>query len=209
MKKPFDRYFGKNIVSKIYAAGIVLIAIGVVVAFAYSAFYGIPVAALGVLLFFITSAFKVSDSDLDEFVAKRTEEYAEQKIEGKAFGKKTLEAKDFSVFNGFFCDSNDVKFKSGRDGKVRTSRFFITAVSVSKGEAHIFSTDYELLSDSEIRFSEIHLSKDDEITVKKVESEFPRGIFAITINTSDNDVSFYLPDDALADQLISDIERMN
>lgn len=211
MNKRFQRYFGRNIASKIYVAGIVLIAVGVAVSFVYSAFYGIPIAAVGVLIFFITSAFKVSDGDLDAFVAKCAEEYGNRNIEGRTVGKKTLAAKDFSIFCGFFSDSKNTRFKSGRDGKIRTSRFFITAISVSKGEVHIFSSLFDTLDDNKEVKSEIHIGQNDETELKKVDLEFPHGIFKIALNAvsdgGSKSVNFYLPDDALADQLLDKIEK--
>lgn len=212
MNKQFNRYFGKNILSKIYAVGIALVAVGVVVSLAYSAFFGVPIAAIGVLLFFVTSAFKVSDGDIDALVAKYAEEYGEKNIDGKTIGKKTLEAKDFSVFCGFYADPKNTRFKSGRDGKVRTSKFFITAISASKGEAHVFSSLYDILDEGKESKSELHISQNDEIELKKVNLEFPHGVFAIELNANGESgsrtVNFYLPDDALADQLVDKISKL-
>lgn len=212
MNKQFNRYFGKNVLSKLYTLGIALVAIGVVVLFAYNPFFGVPIAAIGVLIFFITSAFKVSDGDIDAFVAKCAEEYGEKNIDGKTVGKKVLEAKDFSVFYGFFADSSNTRFKSGRDGRVRTSKFFITAISVSKGEAHIFSSLYDILDEGKEAKSELHIGQNDEISLKKVDLEFPHGISAIELNASGEGgskaINFYLPDDALADQLVDKISKL-
>lgn len=209
MSKKFERYFGKNLARKFYVAALALVVIGIIIAFVYWAGYGIPIAAVGVVIFFIASVFQVSDRDIDGHVNETFESYG-RKIDGRAFGKGTLDARNFSMFKGFICEGEKNRFKSGGDGKLRTSKFYITAISAEKGDVKIFSTVYDILSDETPVDRWIYTKGADGIEFSKEPTEFPKGNFKcllkVTKNGESEELEFYLPDDALADKLIDKIK---
>ncbi len=206
MNKKFDKYFGNNIARKIYIAGIILIGIGIIIAYAYWAGYGIPIAALGIIAFFATSSFQVSDRDIDEQVASSEAVFLKNEVEGKSIRKENLILEDFSVFSGYICDS-ETRFKAGSDGKIRTSKYFITAIC-EKNKHHVVATSvFDLLSNKPAN-AEIITTKDaDLIKVTTIPTEFPKGNLKCTLSImrseTEEKYDFYLSDDALAEQFIA------
>lgn len=207
MEKRFDRYFGNNIARKIYIAGIVLIVIGIIVAYTYWAGYGIPVAALGIVAFFAASPFQISDRDIDEKVNSTAESFLKEHVDGRVIGKETLNGSDFSVFKGFICDNNKTSFKSGGDGRLRTSKYYITAVSVKDKRCVVVTSVFDLLSAEKPSESVITTKGAEKAEIKTEPTEFPKGNIKCTLSVVRNENSetleFYLPDDALAEQLIA------
>ena len=210
MDKRFEKYFGSNIARKIYITGIALIAVGVAVAFFYWAGYGILIAAVGVILFFISSSMQVSDKDLDDKMTSAMAEYAKEKIDGRVMGKQKLDARDFSVFCGYIRESGNVRFKAGSDGKIRTSNYFITAIYAEKDDCRIFTTVYDLLSDKPPVDKMIYTQGAEKIEFSHQPTEFPKGNFKCNLNIIRNgeseNLEFFIPDDALADKLIAKIK---
>lgn len=209
MDKRFEKYFGNNIMRTVYLAGVALIAIGLAVAIFYWAGYGTPIAMVGVALFFISSAKQVSDKQVDEYVQKTADEYAKEKIDGRTVGKQTLDARNFSVFRGYVRETKNARFKAGRDSKIRTSNFFVTAMSIEKNDYKIFTTVYDMLSDEKPTDKMICTKGADSVELKSEKIELPRGIvkYELTVVRGEESESFvfYLPDDALADKLIAKI----
>lgn len=210
MDTKFSKYFGNNIMRKVYVAGIALIAVGLIVAFAYWAGYGIPIAAIGVILFFISSSMQVSDRDIDQKVNSDMESYIKEKIDGRTFGKEILKGSDFSVFSGFIRESNNVRFKSGRDGRMRTSSYFVTAIYAEKGDCKVFTTVYDLLGVEAPVDLFISTTGADRIEFKRDATEFPKGNFKCDLKVERNgkteELVFFLPDDALVDKLVEKIK---
>ncbi len=208
--KSFEKYFGSNIGRKIYIASLAVIAIGLIVGWSYSWRYGIPVAAVGVVGFFISYGIQVSDKDVDAHVAATVENYAKEKIEGKTIGKKTLEAKDFSVFYGYIREDSQTRFVAGSDGRIRTSKYYVTAISSDNKNFIAFTSFYNLLSDEAPIDDMIYTSGADEIEFNSEMIEFPSGNKKCTLKTVKNGESkemiFYVPNDALADKLLSNIK---
>lgn len=212
MKKNYERYFGKNIARKLYVIGLALAVIGLIVSYFIWAGYGVPLMVVGVLLFFVSSSTQVSDKAVDEKIEAVVEEYAKQKIEGRMIGKEKLDSRDFSVFTGFIRETPEVRFKSGSDGKMRTSRYYVTAVSASKENCKVFTTIYDLISDEVPRDKMISTKGADKVEFSKEPTQFPAGNYKCELKVTKNGESetfeFYLPDDALADQLTEKIAKL-
>lgn len=210
MDKKFSKYFGSNVARKVYVAGIALIVFGVIVTFGYWAGYGVPIMAVGVLLFFISSSIQVSDRDVDEMVRSTMDSYAKEKIDGRIMGKETLDARNFSVFSGYIRESGNVRFKAGGDGRVRTSNYFVTAISAEKGNCRVFTTVYDMLSEEKPIDHMICTKGADEIEFSHLPTEFPKGNFKcelkVTRNGECEELVFFIPNDALADKLIAKIK---
>ena len=210
MDKRFERYFGNNYGRKIYIARIVIIAIGFIVGFAYWWGVGVPIAIVGVIGFFISYGIQVSDNDIDEHVLKTVEKYAEEKIEGQLIGKEKLQAKDFSVFYGFIRDDAKTRFVSSSDGKIRTSKYYVTAISSNSKKFIAFTSVYNLLSNDESIDDMISTIGADEIEFNSEIIEFPNGNKKCTLKTvKDGEIKetvFYVPNDALADKLLSNLK---
>ncbi|MBR6563117.1 MAG: hypothetical protein IKK70_04185 [Clostridia bacterium] len=207
MKKRLDKYFGSNVGRKIYVASIAVIAVGLIIGAAYWWGYGLPLAALGVLGFFISSGIQVSDKDIDERIAGSVEEY-KSKLDGKSYGKETLDAREFSYFYGFIREDSETRFVSGSDGRVRTSKYFVTAISENGKLLKIFTTVYDLISDSIVFDGDITTKGAVKTEFSFEETEFPKGNkkCSLTVYTSEDDkatLRFFVPNDALADKYIS------
>lgn len=207
MKKRLDKYFGSNVGRKIYVASIAVIAVGFIIGAAYWWGYGLPLAAIGVIGFFISSGIQVSDKDIDERIAESVEEY-KSKLDGRICGKETLDARDFSYFYGFIREDNETRFVAGSDGRVRTSKYFVTAISESGRDLKIYTTVYDILTDSVVYdgFAATRGAIRNEFSF--TETDFPKGNkkCALTVYTTEDDkitLLFYVPNDALADKYIS------
>lgn len=124
-------------------------------------------------------------------------------------GKSTLDAKDFSVFKGFIYEGENNRFKSGSDGKLRTSKFYITAISAEKKDCKIFTTVYDLLSNNNPADAYIFTRGADEVRLSREATEFPKGhnkcTLTVTRRGESEEIIFFLPDDALAEKLIEKI----
>jgi hypothetical protein len=210
MDKKFEKYFGKNIIRIIYVIGVALCFLGVFNLILGNPFFGAIFVTVGVITFFLTSHKQASDKDIDALLSKAQEVYCKNKIEGQVFEKATLDPSQFSVFGGFIRDSGDVRFKAGRDQKIRTSRFFVTALSTEKNDCKIFTTVYDIISGETVFDERLFTKGADKVEFSKEKIEFPRGIYKCTVKTErngeTNELSFYLPDDALADKLTEKIK---
>ena len=205
MDKKIERYFGRNLISKLYVVSIVLIGAAVLIATLYRIYVGLPIALAGIVLFFVSAVFRVSDKDIDEKVDSALKNYGEECIKGKHIGKRELSGDEFVYFTGYLCDKPNVRFKSGSDGKLRTSRFFVTAVSVTRGECIVCASVYDLLGASPREDTFIYLTAESDNSLTRTELEFPRGVVKYTAADGQ---AFCLPDDAQADDLISKISRI-
>ena len=211
MEKRFKRYFGRNIGRKVYLVSCGLIIAGFIIGYLYWMFYGFPLIVLGVILFFISSATQISDKDIDTKVAGDVSNFPQKHIEGKVIDKTTLESKDFDVFYGFVRESGDVRFKIGRDRKVRTSNYYITALSVNKKECKVVCTLNNLLSEKQQEVRYFSTLGADKVVFEKEAIEFPKGNFKCKIKVlrgeSLEEFCFYLPDDSLAERLTENINK--
>ena len=175
MDKKFERYFGNNYGRKIYIASIVLIAIGLIVGWGYWWGYGVPIALVGVVGFFVSYGIQVTDGDIDEHVRKTVDKYGEEKIEGVMIGKEKLESKDFSYFYGFIRNDSSTRFVSSGDGKIRTSKYYVTAISSDRKKFIAFTSIYNLLSDDAPIDDMISTLGAEEIEFNSEAVEFPSG----------------------------------
>lgn len=206
MDKRFERYFGSNIGRKIYIASIAVIAFGLILGWAYWWGYGVPIAAIGVAGFFVSYGIQVSDKDVDEHVANTVDAYAKEKIEGKTFGKGKYKSEDFSTFFGYIRNDSKTRFVAGSDGRIRTSKYYVTAISADNNQFTVFTSVYDLLS-NEPPIEDMMTTKGAEnIEFSTENTDFPSGNKKCTLKADDKELVFYLPNDALADKLIAKIK---
>ena len=211
MKKRFDRYFGSNIGRKFYIVSLVLIALGAIVGYFYWWGYGMPLIALGVIGFLVSSGIQVTDKDVDEHIQNTIEEF-KKRIDGRSIGKETLDSRDFSYFYGFIREDSQTRFVSGRDGKIRTSKYFITAVSAKPRNVKVFAAVCDLLSEEPISDSFISTNGAYTVDLASENIEFPAGNKKCKLYVSMNEeneeaLEFYVPNDALADKLLDMIVK--
>lgn len=208
MNKRYARYFGKNIVRIIYAVSCGLLGYGCFNIVVGNSYWGLIYCMLGLIPFFLTSHIQVSDKSVDELIETKAEQFKSERLQNVVIGKDEIPKEKFSVFSGFIRDGGDVRFKRGRDEKIRTSRYFITAVAVDKKDFSVLTSVYDMLSDE--RTDKSISSIDTEIKAFSKESvDFPQRLhkcnLAAVIDGSDSEFEFYLPADALADKLIESI----
>ncbi len=211
MDKKYEKYFGKNVARILYVISVGLLFYEVFnLTIGRGLFVGLA-GGIGLILFFSTSHRQASDKDIDEIVQKAEDAYLEKKVIGKTVAKQELDGKDFSVFSGFIRDSGDIRFKAGRDEKIRTSRFYVTAISCKKNDCKVFTTVYDIITGQEVSDSMICTAEYDAVSVSKEKIEFPRGSykcrFSLVRNEEMQDFEFYIADDALADQLLERVEK--
>ena len=208
MNKKYSRYFGKNIARIIYTVSCGLLGYGCFNIVVGNSYWGMIYCLLGIIPFFVTYSMQVSDKTIDELIETRIEKFKEERLKDIVVGKTEIANDKFSTFSGFIRDGGDVRFKRGRDEKIRTSRYFITAVSVDKKEFTVITSVYDMLSDE--RTDKLISSIDTEIKAFSKESiDFPQKLnkckLIAVIDGSDTELEFYLPADALADKLIEKI----
>ncbi len=211
MKKRFDRYFGSNIGRKFYIVSLVLIALGAIVGYFYWWGYGMPLIALGVIGFLVSSGIQVTDKDIDEHIQNTIEEF-KKRIDGRNIGKETLDSRDFSYFYGFIREDAQTRFVSGRDGKIRTSKYFITAISAKPKNVKVFTAVCDLLSEEPANDSFISTNGAYSVDLASENVEFPAGNKKCKLYVSMNEeneeaLEFYVPNDALADKLLDMIVK--
>lgn len=211
MKKRFDRYFGNNIGRKFYIASLVAIAVGFIVGYSFWWGYGMPLIGLGVIGFLVSSGIQVTDKDVDERIQNTIEEF-KARIDGRVIGKETLDSRDFSYFYGFIREDSQTRFISGRDGKVRTSKYFITAISAKPKNAKVFAVTYDLLSEETPNDTFISTSGAHALELATEIVEFPAGnkrcrLYVATNEESGETLEFYVPNDALADKLLDTVAQ--
>ena len=202
----YAKYFGKNTARIIYCIGVGLALYGAFNILFANGFMGFFYCLIGVILFFVTSHIQVSDKHIDELVTETVNAYKQDKIAGITFGREDADPEKFSLSYGFIRDNGDVRFKSGRDGKIRTSRFYVTALSSERDDCKVVTTIYDILTGNEST-SSICTKNASDVVLDKQEIEFPRGNFFCKITQTTNgkseELSFYIPADALADKLTS------
>lgn len=208
MNKRFSRYFGKNITRIIYTTSCALLIYGCFNIVVGNSYWGMIFCILGIIPFFVTYSMQVSDASIDELVDRSVERFKEERLKDVIVGKTAIGEDKFSTFSGFIRDGGDVRFKRGRDEKIRTSRYFVTSVSVDKKEFTVLTSVYDMLSDA--KTDKFISSIDTEIKeFSKENIEFPQKLLkcklVAVIEGSDTEIEFYLPSDALADKLIEKI----
>ncbi len=208
MNKRYARYFGKNITRVIYVISCGLLGYGCFSIVVGNSYWGMIFCMLGIIPFFLTSHIQVSDKAVDELIETRALQFKSERLKNLVIGKTEVDEEKFSTFSGFIRDGGDVRFKRGRDEKIRTSRYFITAVMVDKKEFAVLTSVYDMLSDE--RTDKLISSLDTEIKAFSKESvNFPQKLhkckLVSVIDGSDTEFEFYLPADALADKLIEKI----
>ncbi len=206
MKSRFTRYFGFNVARKIYLACLALIAIGMAIGYLYWWYYASPFVVIGVIGFFICYGIQVSDKDVDEHIQKTVEDF-KKSIDGRPIGKGVTDVRNFSVFQGFLREDGETRFKSGADGKLRTSKYYVTAVNAEGKDISVFTAHYDLFSEEAPNDAFITTKGADSIEFSKEIIEFPGNSRKCTLkvmrNGVEDELTFFLPNDAFADKLIS------
>ena len=204
MKSRFTRYFGANIARKIYIACPALIAIGAVIGYVCWFYYAAPFLIIGIIGFFICYGIQVSDKDIDEHIQKTIEDF-KSSIDGRTFGKDVVDVRNFSVFQGFLREDGETRFKAGQDGKLRTSKYYITAVCFEDKNLSVFAVQYDLFSDQIPNNCFITTKGADEIKFNREIIEFPdhnrKCTLKVTRKNVVEELTFFLPDDSFADKM--------
>ncbi|MBQ8895612.1 MAG: hypothetical protein IJY88_02330 [Clostridia bacterium] len=212
-KNIYENYFGRNIARIIYVISWSLLVYGAFNIVVGNSYWGAIYCTIGILPFFLTYHKQVSDKSIDELVNKSVEDYLKNNIKGKMIGKRELNPADFSVFSGFIRENSDVRFKSCRDGKLRTSQYYVTAISVNRTECIISTTIYNMLSEDSPVEKFFHVNVSDIIGFNEKESEFPKGNFECNLLASKDGENqqyvFYLPaGDYLVGRIIEQIKSL-
>lgn len=168
---------------------------------------------IGVIPFFFTVHLQVTNKSIDEKVEKTRKEYTKKYIEGKTAGKRELAPTEFTAFSGYFWDKSGVRFKACSDKKLRTSKYYVTAVSANKKDCCVSTTEFNLLSEEEPQERFISVFNTDKISFEAQETEFPKGNFQCTlraVNDSETkELQFYLPKgDYISEQIIEQISSL-
>ncbi len=213
MKKR-KKYFGKNTIPKIFfALGAATIAFGGFQFLVGNTYGAMLFGAIGAFLIFIKTELQLSDKQIDALVQESQDEYLEEHIKGKLIGKQELNPKDFTLFSGYIRDGNDVSFKSCRDGKMRTSKYYVTAISANKNECTVSAKIYDMFSKETPEDEFIFTRGASEIRFEKKETEFPKGNYECVLRTvqgsTEKEIRFYLPTgDFLVEQIIEKLEAL-
>lgn len=214
MKSPYESYFGKNIPRIIF-----LIACGIMFLGAFNYFvgnlYGASIfCVIGGILIFFTIHKQISNKTIDEKVSKTEKEYAAKYLRGRVVGKRELAPTEFSTFKGYIRDSAGVRFKVCSDKRLRTSKFYVTAISVTSKEIIISGSTFDLISEEKSDEQFVVLNKNKQFSFQTEEPEFPKGNVKCLIKplseSDGKEISFYLPkEDYLAEQTIAKIVEMS
>lgn len=211
-KNKYERYFGKNIARIVYLVSCGLLLYGGFNIVVGNSYWGAIYCVIGLLPFFIFSQMQVSNKQIDEVVEASAESYLEKHIKEKVVNKRELNPADFVVFKGFIRDSGDVRFKSCRDGKMRTSKYYVTAINVTKQETAVSMTTYDLINETDCTIDPVVVKSNEKVSFTAKEIEFPKGNYECSLvynqNAEQKEIKFYLPTgDYLVGQLIEKINE--
>ena len=213
--KKFERYFGNNVATVLYIVSGAMIAGGLIGIF--FRLYGLwtlfaALILVGVVLFFITVRLKITDRDMDEVLSNTASKYKEEHIDRKVVDRKELNPDDYDVFSGYLFHRKGLKRKLGKDGKIRTSAYYVSAIQASRKEFGIFYSEYELLTDvKEHHF--IHGKIGDRITLTrpdKNDTDSHDKPYTVRVESNGNveELTFHTQDDALVDTKLKLIEEL-
>ena len=203
-KKNIERYFGNNLATVFYLISGFLIAGGLVGIF--FRFYIVPCAAVtivGIVLFFITFRMKITDSDYDESLNKSIATYKTDHVANQVINRKHVDPEPYDLFYGYLFDQPGLKRKVGKDGKPRSTRYYIAALYADRVSFGISYSEYDVLTDDE-KHVFIHGEQGDAVKLEKP-AEKPaigdyRYVLQLTKGTDEQTLVFHLPDDALVDE---------
>lgn len=214
MKKNYERYFTNNLATAFYIAGAAMVVVGLIGIFFWE--YVLIMAALvvvGLVLFFITVPMKITDKDYDMPKNHSFDSYKKEHIEGKTIDRKMLDPEQFDLFSGYLFDQPDIKRKVGRDGVLRSSRYYVAALKASRTGFMIFYSEYDMLSgESNHRF--IQGQQGDLVGYQKAKEKPAMGDYRYLVSVEKDgskekeELLFHLPDDALVDTKMHFIENM-
>ncbi len=212
-KNKYEKYFGRNISRIIYLISCGLLGYGAFNIVVGNSYWGAIYCAIGVIPYFIVSHKQVSDKHIDELVNTSVETYLGNHIKGKTINKKELNPDDFSTFSGFIRDDGNVRFKSCGDGKIRTSKYYVTTISVTKKECIVSMSTYDLIAEKNCHSEVVVVKSEDKVAFIKKEIEFPKGNYECTLsfeqNSEPKEIKFYLPTgDYLVGQIIEKITAL-
>lgn len=212
-KNKYERYFGKNIARIVYLISCGLLLYGGFSIVVGNSYWGAVYCVIGLLPFFLVSHLQVSNKQIDEIVETSAETYLDKHIKGVVINKRELDPADFATFSGFIRDSGDVRFKSCRDGKMRTSKYYVTAINVTKHECAVSMTTYDLINETNCVIEPIVVRAEEKVSFTAKEIEFPRGNYECTLiyhqNDEEKELRFYLPTgDYLVGQLIEKMSEL-
>ncbi len=206
-KNKYERYFGRNIARMVYLVSCGLLLYGGFNIVVGNSYWGAVYCMIGILPFFLVWHVQVSDKHIDELVEASAGSYLDKHIKGKTVNKRELNPAEFAIFSGYIRDSDDVRFKSCRDGKMRTSKYYVTAIKVTKQECAVSMSTYDLIKGTNCVKEPIVVKSDEKVGFTAKEIEFPKGNYECTLtycqNAEQKEMKFYLPTgDYLVRQLI-------
>lgn len=210
--KNMNRYFGNNLATVFYVLSFAMMAIGLVGVFlGYFYFYAGCLALIGVVLFFITVRMKITDKDYDEVMSRSVSQYKEKYLEDKMINRKKVEPETVDLFYGYLFDQAGLKRKLGKDGKMRSSRYYITAVRVNRTGFLISYSEYDTLTGDESH-QFIYAEPENDVSLERPREKPALGdsryVIHIGGEKEETVLVFHLPDDALADEKLKAIEDL-
>ena len=211
-RKTMERYFGNNLATVFYIISGFLIAAGLIgIFFRFYIIICAAVTIVGIILFFITIRMKITDKDYDEPLNKSADSYKKEHIENYSINRKPLDPETFDLFYGYLFDQPGIKRKVGKDGKMRSSRYYVTALHADRNGFVIFYSEYDNLDGHE-EHRVIHAHTGDQVSVERPSEKPVFGDFRYTISVQSAEeaasLSVHLPDDALVDEKLSLIEAL-
>lgn len=215
------RYFENN--KKNMIIGAAVMAVGIVFLFMRGSWdfnpniIGIPLTAIGAVIFFIDFMKTSRDSHLDEAIAKKRELITEQLYE-----KYDLYERQLSYINPVVTDqylyTENSRVRRDGNGKYRSDIYSMVKLFFVEGELvylkrqFSFLEEYDLIEDGVIEYKNI-----GKVYTEQLESRYPLGKkvaevkhYRFTIEDIEGNVIFTCPTtfDAAMDACVEDIESL-
>ena len=212
INKTVERYFGNNLATVFYLISGFLIAGGLIGIF--FRFYIVPCAAVtivGIILFFITIRMKITDKDYDESLNKSVAAFKNERVATQIVNRKPVDPEPYDLFYGYLFDQPGLKRKVGKDGKPRSTRYYISALYATRTSFGICYSEYDVLTGEE-KNTFIHGEKGDTVRLERPADKPAMGDFRyvlhLTKEADEQTLVFHLPDDALVDEELNLIESL-
>lgn len=206
-----SRYFGNNLATVLYIVSIAMIVVGLLgVFFRYFILYAGILAVLGIVLFFITVRLKITDSDYDGVVNASVDSYRGKHLSDVIINRKKADPESFDLFTGYLYDRPGTLRKQGKDGKMRSSRYYITALKANRAGFIVSSSEYDTLTGDESHRL-VHAEPGVSFTLEHPADKLlgdRRYVLRFADDGAEPDFVFHLPDDALADEKVKAIEEL-
>ena len=215
--KQNKNYFTKGEGLKI--VGIVLIVLGVMLYFFGMGYWSyvlmLTVIPTGIILFFVGASGRLSDTEMDAFIACQLEDFDPHPEETKEYAKRVQKHLSPDLIEGYAYEDG-VLLKRAKDGKIRSSHYTRTAIYQLTDAFYLASRHVSLIAeDVRNEYLEIPYRTVTAVELLRESATMPCGKKQFSVKRTElvitcGEQSFHAPiqDDTNADRLVERLRKV-